>query len=382
MAVPGRARRAAARFADLVDWVEEHFPPGTAESWDRVGVVCGDPADPLQDVLLTVDVTPAVVAEAIDSGVQAIIAHHPLLLRGVHGIDARTPKGRMVQDLIRNRIGLITAHTNGDSATHGVGTALATAIGLTGQTPLAPASSAALDQLVTFVPTDHLAPVVDALAAAGAGAIGDYDRCHFHHGGTGSFRPTTGADPFIGSVDEVAQVPEERLEMVLPRSVRGPVLAALKSAHPYEEPAYHVLELASEAADTGLGRVGELPEPMSARAFAARLSGLLPETVTGVRMAGDPERRIQTVAVLPGAGDSMLDQARGRGVDAYITSDLRHHPAAEFIEHDDAPVLFDIAHWAAEQTWLPLLASLLSESGPGVGSHISQVRTDPWSLRV
>lgn len=376
-------------FADLTAWVEQHYPPRTAESWDRVGVVCGAPEDPVRRVLVTVDVTPAVVEEAIAGGAQAIIAHHPLLLRGVHGVDARTPKGRMVHRLIRAGVGLIAAHTNADVAVGGVADAMARVIGLRDTEPLAPADGPALDQVVTFVPTTHTGAVVDALAAAGAGAIGDYERCCFRHPGTGSFRPLEGADPYLGSVGEVAEVAEERVEMVLPRSRRAAVIAALVAAHPYEEPAYHVLELAPGPAATGLGRVGRLAGPMSAAAFCAHVAEVLPRTVGGVRMAGDPDRAVRVVALLPGAGDSLLDAARrarhprgaaGERVDAYVTSDLRHHPAAEFIEHDASPVLVDVAHWSAESTWLPLLAEQLDAAG--VAARVSAVRTDPWTLRV
>lgn len=375
-----------ARFGDLTTWMDERYPPRLAESWDRVGVVCGAPEDPVDRVLLTVDVTPAVVDEAIATGAQAIIAHHPLLLRGVHGVDPRTPKGLMVHRLIRAGIGLICAHTNGDSALGGVADAMARVIGLERTTPLVPGAGADLDQLVAFVPTDHVTPVVDALAAAGAGAIGDYDRCHFRHGGTGSFRPLDGADPYIGSVGAVEEVAEERVEMVLPRARRAAVLAALKQAHPYEEPAYHVLELASESAETGLGRVGRLVESISAAEFCDHLSRVLPKTVTGVRLAGDPERRVRVVALLPGAGDSLLDTTRrtrheGEPVDAYVTSDLRHHPADEFTQQENAPVLIDVAHWAAESTWLPELAEQLNDNGPDLETIVSNVRTDPWTAR-
>lgn len=374
-----------ARFGDLTSWVEERFPPHTAESWDRVGVVCGAPEDEATRVLLTVDVTPQVVDQAIERDVQAIVAHHPLLLRGVHGIDPRTPKGEMVHRLIRAGIGLISAHTNGDSAFGGVGDAMAATIGLQETRPLIPASGPALDQLVTFIPTDHVAAVVDALAEAGAGAIGDYDRCHFHHSGTGSFRPLAGADPYIGAIGRVETVAEERVEMVLPRSARRAVLAALRASHPYEEPAFHILELAAEDATTGLGRVGRLPAPMTAAGFCSHLADVLPRTVTGVRMTGPADRQVSVVAILPGAGDSALDVARRARlgtdhVDVYVTSDLRHHPAAEFIEHPDAPVLVDVAHWAAESTWLPLLAEGLREAG--FDPVVSNVRTDPWTHRV
>lgn len=359
--------------------LDRHYPPGTAESWDRVGMVCGDPDWPVRRVLLTVDITLAVVRQAIESGADAIIAHHPLLLKGIHGIDARHPKGRMLLELVGHRIGCLAAHTNADIPTAGVCEALAERSGLTELQPLGPRPTQRLDQLVCFVPPSHTQQLVDALAGAGAGAIGDYDRCHFSSSGTGSFRPLDGADPFTGSIGQIERVSEDRLEMVLPRGRRDAVIAALLAAHPYEEPAYHVLELAPAGAEAGIGRLGILEPPRSAAEFARQVAEALPQTVTGVRLGGDPQRVVRRVAVLAGAGDSHLDAARAAGADLYLTSDLRHHPASEALEWPDAPVLLDVSHWAAEWTWLPVLADLLTEGLPDLSVEVSTLRTDAWA---
>ncbi|WP_026926238.1 Nif3-like dinuclear metal center hexameric protein [Granulicoccus phenolivorans] len=366
--------------ADLTRWLDGRYPPASAESWDRVGVVCGAPEDPVTSVLLSVDVTTAVVAEAADSGADLLIAHHPLLLRGVHGIDGRQPKGRMLLDLIRGGIGCLAAHTNADIATDGVCRSLAEGIGLTALTPLDP-RPAALDQVVVFVPVEHTAAVVAALGAAGAGTIGDYDHCHWSVPGTGSFRPLPGAQPFLGRPGVTETVAEDRVEMVLPRGRRAAVRAALLAAHPYEEPAYHFLELAPGPTDLGIGLLGELAEPLSADAFAAQVAAAVPPTVPGVRLGGDPTRQVRTVAVLAGAGDSHLDAAQRAGVDAYVTSDLRHHPATEALEYADAPVLIDVPHWAAEALWLPRLRALLAADFPELRIRVSEVRTDAWTRR-
>lgn len=367
-------------FDELTRALEAHYPPATAESWDQVGVGCGDPGWPVQRVLLTVDVTREVVAEAVEVGANAIISHHPLLLKGIHGLDGQTPKGRMLLELAAHRIGLLTAHTNADIAIDGVCSALAERIGLVDLEPLDPRPAPALDQLVFFVPTEHTEAVITAVAEAGAGAIGDYDRCSFRSSGTGSFRPLAGAEPHTGTVGVQAQVAEDRVELVLPRSRRAAVLAALRRAHPYEEPAHHLVELVAEPGETGLGRIGVLPTELSAADFAQQVADALPVTTTGVRLGGPPERRVRRVAVLAGAGDSHLDAARRAGVDAYLTSDLRHHPASEALEWEDAPVLLDVAHWAAEQTWLPVLESLLHKDFPELDTVISSRRTDAWNL--
>jgi putative NIF3 family GTP cyclohydrolase 1 type 2 len=192
----------------------------------------------------------------------------------------------------------------------------------------------------------------------------------------------------VGRVGEVEVVDEVRVEAVLPRSRRAAVVAALRAAHPYEEPAYDVLELANppvgEAA-RGHGRVGRLAEPTTLRGFAEQTAAALPATATGVRAAGDPDRPVETVAVVCGAGDSFLDAVLDIEADVYVTSDLRHHRAGEFLEHR-GPALLDIAHWAAEWTWLPVverkLADALRGRGDTVETRVSTTRTDPWTFRV
>ncbi|MDO5499684.1 MAG: Nif3-like dinuclear metal center hexameric protein [Propionibacteriaceae bacterium] len=370
-----------ATVAEVVALVERHYPPRSAESWDKVGLVCGAAEWPVTSVLFTVDITPEVVAEAIDRGADLIVAHHPLLLRGVHGVDGAHPKGRMLLDLIGHRIACYAAHTNADIAPDGVCVALAETLGLTALVQLDPRPLQRLDQIVCFVPTDHTDALVAALSAAGAGVLGDYDQCHFRVTGTGSFRPLPGANPTLGEVGAVEQVPEDRVELVLPRGRRAAVVAALRAAHPYEEPAFHVLEIAPTDTHHGIGRIGELTAPVSAAEFAQRVADALPATVSGVRLAGPADREIRRVAVLAGAGDSHLDTARAAGVDAYVTSDLRHHPATEARAWADAPVLIDVAHWAAEWPWLPILSDLVGAQWPELTRQVSKIRTDAWGAR-
>ncbi|MGD7786898.1 Nif3-like dinuclear metal center hexameric protein [Propionibacteriaceae bacterium Y1700] len=357
------------------------FPPATAQSWDAVGTVCGDPTGPARRVLLAVDVTSEVVAEAVDRQVDLVIAHHPLLLKGVHGIDVAHPKGRMVHDLITAGIVLHCAHTNADIGPYGTVESLAAALGVTDRRPLRPTGAEAMDTLVTHVPADHVDAVVTALSEAGAGAVGDYERCFFAAPGTGSFRPLPGAEPFLGTVDEVAEVAEQRVELVLPRHRRDAVVRALLQAHPYEEPSWQVLEHAEVSLDRGLGRIGSVA-PTTVGEFARLVADTLPETAAGLRVAGELDRPVRTVAVQAGAGDDLLDTARSAGADLYLTSDLRHHPASEAAQWPDGPALIDVPHWAAEWMWLPVLESKLCKEFEGLEVHVSTIPTDPWTAHV
>jgi dinuclear metal center YbgI/SA1388 family protein len=371
---------------DVVDLLHGWYPPATADSWDAVGLVLGHPGARVDNVMFAVDPTLPVAREAADWGADLLVVHHPLFLKPVHGFAATTPKGRTLSTLAGADCALLTAHTNADQAVGGVSESLALALGLTDLEPIVPAPGGPVDKLTTYVPVAAADALRAALAVAGAGRIGDYDHASFSTPGTGRFRPLDGATPAIGTVGEVEKVGEERIEVVLPRGRRAAVVRTLLEAHPYEEPAFDLVELAdSGLGSTGSGRIGTVA-PQSLAEFAGGVAAALPETAHDVRVAGDPDRPVRRVAVCGGAGDFLLDAVARTDADVYVTSDLRHHPAAEFREKD-GPALVDVAHWAAEWTWLPVvearLRSALGEhGGDTVETRVSTLRTDPWTFRA
>jgi dinuclear metal center YbgI/SA1388 family protein len=371
-----------AKLSELVDLLHGLYPPATADSWDAVGLVAGDLEQEVTKVLFAVDPVLPVAREAAEWGAQLLVVHHPLFLKGVHGVARTTPKGRTLGALQDAGCALLTAHTNADQAVGGVSEALATALGLTDLRPIAPQSNQRLDKLTTYVPVADAEPVRRALAQAGAGVIGDYDSASFSTPGEGRFRPLEGANPAIGVVGALEVVDEVRIECVLSRAARAGVVAALLAAHPYEEPAYDVVELADPGtSETGSGRIGTVEET-TLEGFAETVASALPATAQGVRVAGDPSRVVRRVAVCGGAGDFLLDEVGRTDADVYVTSDLRHHPAGEFVEQG-GPALIDVAHWAAEWTWLPVVAARVTEAmGATVGTRVSTQCTDPWTLRL
>ncbi|MFL6061261.1 MAG: Nif3-like dinuclear metal center hexameric protein [Marmoricola sp.] len=389
------------RLADVLAQLDDWYPPHHADEWDRVGLVCGDPDVEVSRILLAVDPVQAVAEEAVALGADLVVVHHPLFLRGTSTVAASTSKGRVVHTLLTNGCALYAAHTNADSPAGGVSESIALALGLTDVRPLEADPLDPRDKIVVFVPAAEAEKVRTALTDAGAGAIGDYDSASFSTPGEGRFRPLEGAHPTIGSVGELEVVEEVRVEVVADRGLRAKVLAAMFTAHPYEEPAYDVVELAALPDPTrGSGRIGTLPVPMSLSTFAEHAAQVFPPTAAGLRIAGDPDREVRTVALCGGAGDFLLGRARAAGADVYVTSDLRHHPASEALE-DGGPALVDVAHWAAESLWLPVLrerlvAALadgrLGEDGARgfdklnptdtVTVHVSTTPTDPWTFRV
>jgi dinuclear metal center YbgI/SA1388 family protein len=367
------------RLGAVIEALDAAYPPGLAQSWDSVGLVCGDPDDALTSVTIAVDATAAVVDAVPDGGL--LLAHHPLLLRGVDTVAADTPKGALIHRLIRCGRSLFTAHTNADSASPGVSDALADVLGLTVEAVLDPTPARPqLDKWVIFVPPENADALREAIFAAGAGQIGDYSHCGWSVTGTGQFLPEDGAKPAIGSVGAVERVVEDRIEVVASIGVRHQVLAAMRAAHPYEEPAFDIVTLEPLPGNAGLGRIGSLPQPESLSAFVSRVKTALPSTSWGVRAAGDSEVLVSRVAVCGGAGDSLLGAVAAADVHAYVTADLRHHPADEHRRASDV-ALIDVAHWASEFPWCEQAAGVLrSAFGAELSVDVCRIRTDPWNI--
>lgn len=367
--------------ADVIAIMDAAYPPHLAESWDAVGLICGDPNQPVQRIALALDCTQQVAEDAVAAGADMLIVHHPLLLRGVTSVAANTPKGKVIHTLITGGVALFAAHTNADSARPGVNDKLAEIIGINPGRPIAPKLSS-LDKWGVQVPEDAVTHVKDAIFAAGAGQIGEYSECAFTIAGNGQFRPSTSANPALGERGELSQVAELRIEFVAPKNRQAAIMSALRQTHPYEEPAFDIISLEpTESLDTacGLGRIGHLPKPTAFKDFVQQVANALPETVWGIRAAGDPEALVQTIAVSSGSGDSFLDAATALGVDVFLSSDLRHHPVDEHLRAG-GPFVIDTAHWASEYPWTTQAAEILQAKLDDVEVEILRRRTDPWTL--
>lgn len=367
--------------ADVRSVMEDAYPPYLAEKWDAVGLICGDPQQEVRKIVVALDCTQEVAEAAVNAEADMLIVHHPLLLRGVTSVAADTPKGKVIHTLIRGGVALFAAHTNADSARPGVNDKLAELVGIVPGRPVQPKPQG-IDKWGVQVPTEAVESVKRSLFDAGAGQIGKYSECSFDITGTGQFLPDKDATPHTGVPGDLHTGPEIRVEFVAPRAMRSAIMTALRTTHPYEEPAFDVVSM-EDTQDLsqayGLGRVGMLPEPMPFADFVQHVANALPETSWGVRAAGDPEALVQTIAVSSGSGDSFLDAVARLGVDVYVTSDLRHHPADES-RRADGPFLVDTAHWASEYPWTEQASEILARALPDVTVDIVPIRTDPWTL--
>ena len=364
----------------VVDALEAAYPPALAESWDQVGLICGDPDAQVGKVAFALDCTQEVAERAVAAGAQLLVVHHPLLLRGVHSVAANTPKGKVIHTLLAGGCALFAAHTNADSARPGVSDKLAELVGITPGRPIKPVTLDATDRWGVHVPPSAAADLKRALFEAGAGAIGDYRECAFSFEGTGEFTPVEGANPTDGAVGTHYTGDEIRIEFVARARDRRRIVEKLREVHPYEEPAFDVVQMADTSdleKATGLGRIGELEEPMTLSEFTQQVANALPETAWGVRAAGDPEQMVRRVAVSSGSGDSFLADVAKLGVDVYVTSDLRHHPVDEHLRAG-GPAVIDTAHWASEFPWTEQAESIVAPLS--VDTEILHIRTDPWTI--
>ena len=366
------------------DWlglVAAHWPPAQASSWDAPGLQVGARDWPVARVLVTLDVTAAVLDEAAAEEHTLVLAHHPLLLSGIDRLTPDTAGGRLALQAARAGVAVAAAHTNLDVAGDGTGTSdpVAEALGLVDVRPLTTELRDSSDvKLVVFVPHEDTAAVLDAIAEAGGGAMGDYERCSFRVAGTGTFTPLGGADPHVGEVGRPHAEPEDRLEVLVPRRRVGAVVAAMLAAHPYEEVAYDLLPLI-DGAEVGFGRVGRLAAATPLGDVAATLRERLP--APHLRTAGDRDRAVTTVATVGGSGMSLAGAARAAGADVFVTGDCKHHDVLDALALDLAVI--DAGHHATEMAAMPALRRALAEDAAARGLSatvlVSALDTDPWS---
>lgn len=311
----------------IIEEFEKWSPKYLAMEDDPIGLHVGTLNKKVERVLVTLDVNEAVVDEAIAKEAGLIIAHHPPIFRPLKNLQTDLPQGRLLEKLIKHDIAVYAAHTNLDVATGGVNDLLAQALGLKDTGILVKTYEAELVKIAVFVPESHEEQVRQALGNAGAGAIGDYEHCSYTLSGTGRFRPTDEADPFIGEAGKMEMTEESKIEVVVRKSERDRVIRAMIAAHPYEEVAYDVFTLENKELPMGLGRIGSLPEEMTLQSFAEYVKDKL--HVPFVRVVGSWEDKVTKVAVLGGDGNKYIHQAKRAGADVYVTGDMYFHTAQD-----------------------------------------------------
>lgn len=359
------------KIKEIIHALEMFAPLPLQDGFDNAGLQVGLTDAEATGALLCLDVTEAVVDEAITMGLNLIVAHHPLLFKGYKSITGKDYIERCIIKALKNDIVIYAMHTNMDNAMQGVSFKMAEKIGLQKVRFLVPKEQSLL-KLVTFVPVRRAEAVREALFAAGCGHIGKYDACSYNVEGQGTFRAGEGTHPYCGTVGELHVEPETRIETILPAFRRTAVERALKEAHPYEEPAYDFYPVANIWQQAGAGVVGELAEPETETEFLKRIKRLF--EVGCVKHSKMTGRLIQTVALCGGSGAFLLPQAVGARADVYITGEVKYH---DYFSFENDILVAEIGHYESEQYTKEIFYSIIREAFPALEVSMTRVNTNP-----
>lgn len=339
---------------DAIAALDSVFPLATQDAWDNSGLLVGDPDAPLRGVLLCVDITQAAVGEAMSRGCNLVVSHHPIMFRGLKRLTGSTSEQRLVAEAVRGGVALAAFHTPADKNLRGTSGTVGRLLGLRGMKILVPEADA-LSKVVVFAPAADAEAVVEAMAAAGAGHIGNYSHCAWSVAGEGQFRAEEGANPYVGSVGQVHREAERRVEVICPRHLLGRVVSAAVGAHPYEEPAVDVVPLSNRACNLGYGVVGDLPRAMGFGEFMELLKAKL--GCASVRVSG-AVGRVARVAICTGSGSEFVSAAAGAGADVYVTADVKYHQMADAA---DQIVVADVGHYESEAVTVQIFRDILTK---------------------
>ena len=361
------------KLADAVAALEDLVPLRFAEGWDNVGLLLGDPAQDVARAMFCVDLTPAVLAEAESSRCELVVAYHPPIFEALKRVTA----GSIAHDALKRGIACWSPHTALDVAAGGTSDVLAEALGLRDPEPLRVAPPAPVEcKLVTFVPEDHLQAVSDAIFEAGAGRIGQYQSCSFRMPGTGTFFGGEKTNPAVGEKGRLEQVPEIRLETVLPLKLVPQVVAALRRTHPYEEPAFDLVGLQAHPEPRGMGRIGDLAQPDDRAEILSRVKSAL--SVATLLVAGPTKGVVTRAACGPGSCGDLWKDAASRGAELFLTGEMRHHEALAASAR--GMTIACALHSNSERAALPRLAASLHAKLPALATLVSAADRDPFGF--
>jgi len=351
-------------------------PPSLQEDYDNAGLLTGNPDTTCTGVLVALDVTEEVILEAAGKKCNLVVAHHPLIFRGLRSLTGNNFVERTVIRAIQQDMAVYAVHTNLDNVLPGVNGAIAQQLDLRNVRVLRPRERT-LEKLVTFCPGKNAGAVREALFRAGAGTIGNYSECSFNVSGSGTFKAAPGAHPHVGTIGELHHEEEIRIEVIFPTHARPQLVAALRQAHPYEEPAYDLYPLNNTHSDTGSGVIGELPADLDEAGALRLLKNVFRTGV--IRHTPLRGQNLRTIAVCGGSGRFLLPDAIRAGAGLYVTSDLKYH---EFFDADGRIVLADIGHYESEQFTIGLIVDILRQKFPTFAVLKTETNTNPVTYFV
>jgi len=363
------------QISEVISSLERLAPPAYQESYDNATLITGDRNWKVKGILCTLDCTEAVIDEAIQLGANLVVAHHPIVFKGLKSLTGKNYVERTIIKAIKADIAIYAIHTNLDHVASGVNKRISDRLGLTKTRILSPKKQT-LCKLSYFVPLADAKKTMEAVFEAGAGTIGEYSNCAFQSEGIGSFTPSEHANPTIGMANKSENILESRIEVILPTYLSDQVIRALQNSHPYEEVAYYLQQLENQNQEVGAGMIGELENELTGAEFLDQLKDKMNLQI--IKHTAIINRKIKKVAVCGGAGFFLLADAKRAGADAFVTADIKYH---EFFDAEDRLILCDIGHYESEIFTKELLGEFLSQNFPNIALYLTKVVTNPTSYR-
>jgi dinuclear metal center YbgI/SA1388 family protein len=359
------------KISEIIHYLESVAPPPLQESYDNAGLLTGSPSWDCSGVMVTLDATEKVIEEAAQRNCNLVVAHHPILFRGIKRITGNDYVQKTLINAIKRDIAIYAIHTNLDNVLSGVSGKMASVLGLKNISVLAPKEDA-LEKLYTFVPNENADEVRNAIFAAGAGRIGNYYDCSFNSGGVGTFTAGEGTDPHIGEIGKPARANETKVEIIFPSYLRKNIIQSLLKIHPYEEVAYDIVKLENAHPQLGAGVIGELTSPLDEKQFLSLLKQKF--NLPLIRHTLLLNRPVRRIALCGGAGSFLISKALAAGAEFFVTADIKYH---EFFDANDRIVIADIGHFESEQFTIDLLQQVLAKKFPTFAVLKSGTQTNP-----
>lgn len=356
---------------DICDILDAFAPPVYQESYDNSGLLVGDLQMELTGVVFSLDITEAVIEDCLKKNANMIVAHHPIIFKGLKRLTGADYVQRTVLKAIKHNIALYASHTNLDSVVGGVNYKICEKLRLRNISILSEKQDDLL-KLVTFVPADYTKKVHKALFSIGCGHIGAYDSCSFNLLGKGTFRALEGANPFVGDVGAFHEEREERIEVILPAHLQHKALAELRRVHPYEEVAYDIYALQNTNPTVGFGCVGLLEKAVPVEEFLIMLKEVFQLKV--IKHTKLCKKQIEKVAVCGGSGSFLLKEAMASRADVFVSGDFKYH---EYFDADNRIIIADIGHYESEYYSIEIFNELITKKIPNFATYFTDVNTNP-----
>lgn len=359
------------KISEVTNHLEKFAPVYLQESYDNAGLITGSGDLECTGIITTLDVTEEVIEESINNNCNLIVAHHPIIFKGLKTLTGKSYVERTVLKAIKNDIAIYAIHTNLDNVKKGVNARIAEKLGLQNLQVLQPKEQI-LKKLITFAPLDKAEDLRKALFAAGSGELGKYSECSFNTEGIGTFKALEGADPFVGEIGKRHEEKEMKIEVIFPSYLQTQLIRAMIEAHPYEEVAYDIISLGNFLSDVGSGLIGELEAPIDEKEFLQKVKNAFNlKVIKHTNLLG---RKAKKITVCGGAGSFLIPIALTNKADIYITSDIKYH---EFFDADNQLLLADIGHYESEQFTIDLLYDILREKFSNFAVRKTEVNTNP-----